>query len=82
MRAAAVLTLISLVGITCTISAQDFTTKEDLEYSRGLMKRRMHELAFEVLDRIAKSDASAADKAEANLEIANVYKDQFGRGLT
>lgn len=80
MRAAAV-TLICL-GFASGLNAQTFSVQDDLEYSRGLIRRRMHDIAFSVLDRIVKSDASTGEKAEAKLEIANVYKDEFARGLT
>jgi len=64
-------------------SAQEFGVEEDLEYARGLMKRRMHDLAFQVLEAIINnSEASDGEKASANLEKANIFKDKFRRGLT
>ena len=80
MRAAAVMLI--LLGFASGVSAQSFSVQDDLEYSRGLIQRRMHDIAFSVLDRIVKSDASTGEKASAKLEIANVYKDEFARGLT
>ena len=69
--------------IVTSIDAQKFSVEEDLEYARGLMNRRMHDIAKATLDAIIDNpDASSGEKASANLEIANLYKDKFRRGLT
>lgn len=69
--------------LAVTLTAQDFSVEEDLEYARGLMTRRMHDLAKKVLDRIIDDgNSSDGEKASANLEIANLFKDKFARGLT
>lgn len=77
------LSIALLLGLVAAVPGQDrtFSVEENLEFSRGLIERRMHALAYSVLDGIrSSSTASDGEKAEANLEIANVYKDQFGRG--
>ena len=69
--------------IVTSIDAQKFSVEEDLEFARGLMNRRMHDIAKATLDAIIDNpDASSGEKASANLEIANLYKDKFRRGLT
>ncbi len=76
------LSIVLLLGLVSTAPGQGrtFSVDENLEFSRGLIERRMHALAFEVLDKIRSGDATDGEKAEANLEIANVYKDEFSRG--
>ncbi len=71
------------VPSSLSVQAQSFGVDEDLEFARGLMARRMHDLAKVILDRIRENpDNSDGEKASANLEIANLHKDKFGRGLS
>ncbi|MBN2490617.1 MAG: hypothetical protein JXQ29_07200 [Planctomycetes bacterium] len=73
---------LNLVALFPAAAAQDFTVEEDLEFARGLMKRRMHDLAMVFLESIRQNPrSSGGERASANLEIANVWKDKFGRGM-
>lgn len=80
---AAILFGFPVVPSSISVQAQSFSVDEDLEFARGLMARRMHDLAKVILDRIIENpDSSSGEKASANLEIANLHKDKFGRGLS
>jgi hypothetical protein len=75
--------LAALSALFVGAAAQEFSAREDIEFARGLMNRRMHNLAKEVLDRVLESPAATmGEKASAHLAKANVYKDEFMRGRT
>jgi hypothetical protein len=72
-----------LAMFSISLPAQQFSVEEDLMFARGLVERRMHDLAREVLGKIMEDPSTdVADQAMATLAMANLYKDKFYRGLT
>jgi len=76
--------VLALVFALPSIQAQSgASVEEELRYVRGLVERRMHRLALEVLGEILENAAtSEGEKASALLEVAAVHKDRFIRGFT
>ena len=76
--------VLALVFALPSLQAQSgASVEEELRYVRGLVERRMHCLALEVLGEILESTStSEGEKASALLEVAAVHKDRFIRGFT
>ncbi|MBN2491963.1 MAG: hypothetical protein JXQ29_14040, partial [Planctomycetes bacterium] len=78
MRTLSFLVLLSTALCLGPTEAQPFRPEEDIAFARGLMNRRMHDLAKEVLDRVLEDrGATLAERASAQLARAAVEKDEF-----
>ena len=73
--------LVSILLASVTAPSQIFRVEEDLSFARGLARRRMYDLARQILDRVLDDPShDASVRAQATLELAHVYKDMVHRG--